>query len=398
MVGKTRRIPSYCRHKGSGQAVVRIGGKDLYLGIYGSPESHEQYQRVIAEKFPLGEKSFMGEFGSDARISGIKIIEIIAVYWEHAEIYYQKNGEPTSELNSIRLALRPLKRLYGSQHATKFGPLALKTVRNSMVQAKITRTRINQHVGRIRRMFQWAVSNELIPVEIYTALMTLEGLKEGRSEAVESEPVCPVSLELVESTLPLLSIQLQDMVRLQYLLGCRPGEIAKIRPCDVRNRDAEVWEYIPASHKTEHHKRERRIFIGRQAQTILAKWLNRDSSAFCFSPKEAREAFDNERRRQRKTPHTPSSLSRKRKPNARRKPGDSYTTASYGYAIRKACKKAGIENWSPNQLRHTRATEIREVFGLEAAQVVMGHSKADVTQIYAERNFKLARTVTQDMG
>ena len=38
-----------------------------------------------------------------------------------------------------------------------------------------------------------------------------------------------------------------------------------------------------------------------------------------------------------------------------------------------------IPDWHPNQLRHTRATEVRKQFGLEAAQVVLGHAKADVT-------------------
>ncbi len=31
------------------------------------------------------------------------------------------------------------------------------------------------------------------------------------------------------------------------------------------------------------------------------------------------------------------------------------------------------------------ATEVRARFGLEAAQVLLGHTRADVTQTYAER-------------
>ncbi len=40
------------------------------------------------------------------------------------------------------------------------------------------------------------------------------------------------------------------------------------------------------------------------------------------------------------------------------------------------------------------ATRIRSEFGLETAQVVLGHAKADVTQIYAERD--QAKAVTQN--
>ena len=49
MPRKPGKVPSYCRHKHSGQAVVRINGRDHYLGEYGSSDSHERYQRLIAE-------------------------------------------------------------------------------------------------------------------------------------------------------------------------------------------------------------------------------------------------------------------------------------------------------------------------------------------------------------
>jgi site-specific recombinase XerC len=54
--------------------------------------------------------------------------------------------------------------------------------------------------------------------------------------------------------------------------------------------------------------------------------------------------------------------------------------------------------WSPNQLRHLRGTEIRKRFGLEASQTVLGHSHADTTEIYAERDFVLAESVMSQMG
>lgn len=55
-------------------------------------------------------------------------------------------------------------------------------------------------------------------------------------------------------------------------------------------------------------------------------------------------------------------------------------------------------HWHPNQLRHTYATKIRKEFGLEAAQVLLGHSRADVTQIYAERNQALAVGIAAKIG
>ena len=54
--------------------------------------------------------------------------------------------------------------------------------------------------------------------------------------------------------------------------------------------------------------------------------------------------------------------------------------------------------WSPNRLRHSAGTEIRKRYGLEAAQVVLGHASADVTQVYAERDLQKAVEIMRDVG
>jgi hypothetical protein len=54
--------------------------------------------------------------------------------------------------------------------------------------------------------------------------------------------------------------------------------------------------------------------------------------------------------------------------------------------------------WHPNHLRHAFATRVRKYHGLEAAQVVLGHARADVTQVYAERNEELAAMVVAKIG
>ena len=56
------------------------------------------------------------------------------------------------------------------------------------------------------------------------------------------------------------------------------------------------------------------------------------------------------------------------------------------------------QRWAPNQLRHTFATEVRKVHGLEAAQVLLGHARADVTQVYAEKDQESARRVMAAIG
>ena len=54
--------------------------------------------------------------------------------------------------------------------------------------------------------------------------------------------------------------------------------------------------------------------------------------------------------------------------------------------------------WTPNQLRHSRATLIREEYGIEAAQVVLGHSDCEITRVYAERDFAKAAGIMSVIG
>jgi integrase len=72
--------------------------------------------------------------------------------------------------------------------------------------------------------------------------------------------------------------------------------------------------------------------------------------------------------------------------------------AAYGKAIDKAAERAGVPTWNPNQLRHRLATEVRKRYGVEAAQVLLGHERADVTQVYAERNMGLAERIAGEIG
>jgi hypothetical protein len=52
----TRSNPSYRKHKASGQAVVTINGRDVYLGPYGSRVSRDGYDRVIGEWLTNGRR------------------------------------------------------------------------------------------------------------------------------------------------------------------------------------------------------------------------------------------------------------------------------------------------------------------------------------------------------
>jgi len=128
--------------------------------------------------------------------------------------------------------------------------------------------------------------------------------------------------------------------------------------------------YRSAKHKTENHEIQRVIPIGPRAQSVLRQFLLRDAHAPCFSPIEAE---------------------RQRHPNrrVRRTVSATYSNDSYRRAIERVCRANDIPVWTPNRLRHSRATELRQKAGYEVARTTLGH-KTDVTEIYAERDLESA--------
>jgi integrase len=406
-------VPAYRLHKPSGQARVIIDHEHIYLGKFGSPESREKYARLIAEQAsPTRHASDRTK--NDDSVAPVSIDEVILAYWQFAKSYYVRNGEPTKVLEGMRHAIRPLRALYGSTPAADFGPKKLKAVRQHMIKQGISRPVINHRIGRIKRMFKWAVAEELAPPSVYHGLQAVTGLTFGRSQARETEPTKPVPDLYVAIVLPFVTPHVAAMIKLQRLSGMRAGELVLMRPCDI-DTSGDIWVYEPSDHKGRWRGQHKQIPLGPEAQRLLAPFLNRDPQAFLFSPQEA-EAWRLENRppyhgRERKTPLYPSELRRRAKlKEARRqlrKPkrpkGCRYTTASYRRAIEygmKKAKKAGfaVPHWHPHQLRHNRGTEVRRKYGIEAAQVALGHARADVTEVYAERNMEQARKIAKEMG
>lgn len=164
-----RRTPKYRHYKPKNLAVVRINGRDHYLGPYGSPESQARYHRLLAEWLSDPLTPVVTATVQPKR-DWLTINELILAYLLFAQTYYVKDGRPTDEQACLRSALRLLRQLYGTLLVKGFGPLKLKAVRAAMVQAGLCRRVINQHVGRIRRMIKWAVESELVDVQILQAL------------------------------------------------------------------------------------------------------------------------------------------------------------------------------------------------------------------------------------
>jgi integrase len=425
------RTPSYRFHKARNCAVVTVAGKDHYLGPYESPESREQYHRLVAEYLAARNNPPPPPAAADAPLT---VTELIAAYWKFVKEHFVKDGRPTSEQDTIRQALRFLRRLYGSAPAAEFSPKKLKAVRQAMVEHRVVRRYkerdpgtgearwaervlavglarrfVNKQVGRVRRLYAWAVEEELVPVEVHAALLRVKGLKKGKSAAREKPRVRPVPEALVEAVLPLVPEAVRAMILVQRLCGGRPQDVVGLRADEI-DTAGPVWECRPRRYKTEHHNdggdpdRERVVYLGPRAQEALRPYLAAGPEGYLFSPVRSEQARNAQRREGSKSPMTPSQATRRPRGRPRAPLRDHYDVASYRRAVRRACQKAGVPVWHPNQLRHSRLTEIRRAYGLEASRVCGGHREVSVTQHYAEQDRDLARPgderdrLTRDAG
>ena len=348
----SNRVPKLRHHKGTGQFCVVLGGQYYYLG-----KNHDEAQRrydAMIQEWLANDRC-----APAPPVPEMSITELCVRYFKMAQGYYS-----AAEILAIRAALRTVRRLYGPEPVTAFGPKKLKAVRQVWVDDGNSRRYVNRKTSIVKRMFRWAVSEEIIPSPVLHSLESVRGLGRGRSEARELPPVQPVDWKTVEATLPHLPDPVAAMVQIQAFSGMRPGEVLRMRMREI-NRDGKVWLYTPASHKTQHLGHTRTVFLGPKAQAILRDFFKADPDAHLFT---------------------------------RGATGKPYSVVTYRCAVTRGCEAAGIAAWLPRQLRHNKATEIRRAYGLEAAQTALGHVKMDTTEIYAEKNIALAMRVAEETG
>ena len=398
---KTPRTPSLRHHKATGQGYVVLNGRAIYLGRFGEAETTQRYHQLMAEWMANGK-----QVPGDPECITIK--ELIAQFWIYAENYYCKSdGKLSSEIDNFKVALKLVNELYGTMRAMDFSPRYLRAVRQKMIEKGWCRRTINRSISRIRLVFRWATERELISGSVLYALRAVAGLRRGRSEAREPEPVKPVPQNLIDAIEPYVSHQVWTLVQLQLLMAARAGELVLMRPRDI-DRSGKIWVYTPTQHKTAHYGYERKIYIGPRGQAVLTPFLLRSHDTYCFSPAEAETERRAKAHAARKTPlqygNRPGT---NRQASPEQKIGDYYEVAAYRRVITRGCDRAfpppqpldekerkawqKVHRWHPHQLRHNAATNLRKEFGLEAARIILGHRSAAITEVYAELDQQKAK-------
>ncbi|HEX4795538.1 MAG TPA: hypothetical protein VH370_17230 [Humisphaera sp.] len=434
MAKPNAREPGYRLHKHSKQAYVYLGGRQHRLGPYGTEASKQKFHRLIAEWHAGGRR--LPDLDD-----GPTVTMVLEAFWEHAKKHYSKK-----ERDNFRSVVRYLRRLYGLTPAKEFGPVALMAWRDSLISPATIgtaahkgwcRTFANKQANRVKRIFKWACSRQLLPITVHQALTVIEPLRRGRTEAREAPAVLPADEELILAAIGNLPSPLRAMVELQELTGIRGGELTIMRAIDIDRSDPEAWIYRPSEHKNKWRGDDLDYVLPPDAQAILAPFLkDRMPAAYLFSPRDAQAERHAKRHAERKTPAGQGNgPGTNRAKNPTRPPGDHYTPDSYRraihYALTKAFpppkhlarsrieskKKGGrwesdqerrqrlgqtvseLAQWikrhrfSPHALRHNAATRTEKEHGHEGSSAFIRHKTPDTTKIYIERNLVRAKKI-----
>ncbi len=380
----------------------------LRLGPTGSAEAHQAFLRLVAE-MPTAD----APPPVSCRKSEPLVGEILADYLAH----YSSLPRSADAINRVRIATTAAAELYGALPATEFRGPQLRAIQRHLAGRNLTRTYVGGLIAAVRAAFRHAVADDRIPAEGLAALAAVRGLEPGEAGCAEPTVVEPVSVEVVEATLPHLRPPVAAMVRVQLLTGMRPGELCRLTPGQIHRggtvrvvgrgsvdvgRLGGVWVYAPEQHKTARLGYGRYVAIGPQAQAALEPWLaGRAADAPCFSPAEDWERQLAERAARRRTPLWPSHARRRDAAGSRGRAGnrgERYTVRGYARAVARAAKAAGVEHWHPHQLRHAAEVVVELAFDLDAARATLGHRDARTTARYGVRDVLRAAEVARKIG
>ena len=352
-----------------GPAFIELGGERIILDAdpNDTKATEEEYKRRYHTWMANGKKPTPSK---NTEPTGMTGDELAIRYLDEAKDYHSQ--QPRT-YRHCRTAMGYFTRHFGSELVSNFTPASLVHIRKKIVEDGCTRGKVNYYVQIIKQAFEQGTIFWGVPPIVYHALLAVKGLKMGKTTARESEPFEPVADEIVEETLPYFHPIIRDMVMVQRLCCMRPQDVCNLRLRDI-DMSGDVWLYYPATHKNKNRGKVLIKAIGKRAQVILMKYIEKRGDTpdkFLFSPLDG--------------------LSRRGR--------DYFTPERYGREVAKGVKLAGVEKWTPQQIRVTAIDEVREKFGLEFAQSSAGHSNFSTTERhYAPIGFRKAIEVASKIG
>lgn len=405
-MAKKKKVPGllHHKHKNLGYSVDPNTRKTTYHGQWGLATTKQSYLRWCAD---LLTEEVMPRLPTE---NEPVVADLVNAFIKHAISYYRDpiTGKPTSQLGVIKSALRELD-LYLEMKIKDFDTSTLLAVRTGIVnrdimpksegapRKKLCISSVNGAITKIRMMFKLGVEWKLVPVEIYQTLACVSALNWRTAPSLRSpEKIAPVPLHYFSLIMPHLKPLYQAVLKVHIATGMRVKELCSMRWSEITEVEPGLWCYSPSEHKNSHRGDDRKVYLKSDLIELMKsvrKPLWQEDAVWChrgvgrhagysgmISPDAYARAIENAQER-----YNDGRISREAGARTDLKKKYKYTSA----------KREPMTPWTPLQIRHTVATQVRRTHGLEGAQAVLGHSTLDATQIYAEKRDDLARSVAR---
>lgn len=358
-------IPKYSVDR-NGRAFTKVGGRFISLGRGDRPESRQRYAAILTAH-TNGSTLEVSPITAGKRKPGVTLSELFCKYVTDALPRFSR-AERHCQTTVIRLA----HQFFGATPVADFGPLKLRALRDAMIAGDPTatsaegkasprkpwsRNTVNRQVKRLRAIIRWGVSWEMVSPAIVDALDTVASLSASETTAAESKVRLAVPDQDIEAVRQQLRPKHRDVLDLLLLTGARPGELLMLTTGMIE-QSGEVWRSELFSHKSSHKGKRRVLFFNAAAQLILRTYLRADANEVLFKMRR-----DN-----------------------------------FGHTIKRACLRAKVTPFCPHQLRHTVATKLVDEIGTEAAQRLLGHATAAMTEHYSKAAERQAVEAAKRLG
>ncbi len=397
---------------------------------FGSTERRSEAEIRIAferwielyQEHPTKTLSFSSPYEALQYMINPTTITTVGQLFEKYETYFRENAPEVRnglEHPDLRLIRRAYKFVqpYSEWPVDSFGPDELNTIKKKMLKHKYTigkqqkhyvRRSINDTLKWIINIVEWGVGRRIVQSETLVAFKKeLKPVRMGDKGAIDNIKRQRVTEEELNKVLGVVTSVLGDMLRLVWYTGMRPYEICEMRPYDILRDDPECWIYIPGrektpvgKHKTTRYGKVKVIPLAGKSIDILSRRISDFSSKkYIFTPQDSVAEYRATKRKNRKTPlscgNKPGSNKKK---NPKRKPRAFYTNDSFAKACKRGCRRAGVEEFIPYDLRRTVATKTRAELGKEAAKTLLGHAETSTTDIYLLEEVQEAMKVAKALA
>ncbi len=283
---------------------------------------------------------------------------------------YQLDGKFTATISRMKSATESFASMYGHEEADDMTAGKVAAWVEAYIVQKVkgtgpkTKHTVNLGLSYIKRAFVWGMTHKEVSQSAAGAVALIRTVRGDHQGIRRKARIKAVAWDVVAATMKELPADVRAMVELQWWTGMRPGEVMRLRPCDI-DTSGEVWVYTPAHHKNSWREdKPRHVVIGPHGRAVLEKQLPAKTDQWVF----------------------------------RRAKGRRYDRQSYAKAIAKAAGAAGVAVWVPNQLRHSFATRVRLAHGAASVQDLLGHAHLNQQQVYVDDVLARAKKLAREVG